>query len=457
MTLENLDALRVGPAQKSLPEGSAELTVRELLDRGLHLSDLTTPVLALTGPAMEANIALLAQYCARHGAALAPHGKTTMAPDLWRQQIEAGAWGVTVANPAQLAVARAAGIARVQLANCLVDPHGIALAQAMTADGVEVLSWVDDLAAVSRLAQHLAADGPALDVLVELGAAGGRTGARGIDAAREVAAAVHASPRLRLRGVAGYEGALAHDRSPEGLAAVGAYLEDMRALLVRLAAEGLLDAEDVVLTAGGSAYFDLVVDRFAGVGEEVAAGGTARAVDGSASGDAATRGDGEAGGDGATGGGSLRTTVMLRSGAYIVHDDGFYRGITPLGSSTEGGGLIPAMHAWVRVLSRPEPTLALLDGGKRDLSFDEGLPEPQRAMPGFGAASRSLEGARATAMNDQHTFLEIPADDPLAVGDVVRLGLSHPCTALDKWRLIPVIDDAEAADPAVTALIRTYF
>ncbi|GAA1726660.1 alanine racemase [Brachybacterium phenoliresistens] len=428
MTLENLDALRVGPAQKSLPEGSAELTVRELLDRGLHLSDLTTPVLALTGSAMEANIALLAQYCARHGVALAPHGKTTMAPDLWRRQIEAGAWGVTVANPAQLAVARAAGIARVQLANCLVDPHGIALAQAMAAEGVEVLSWVDDLAAVARLARHLAADGPALDVLVELGAPGGRTGARGIDAAREVAAAVHASPRLRLRGVAGYEGALAHDRSAEGLAAVTAYLEDMRALLVRLAAEGLLDAEEIVLTAGGSAYFDLVVDRFAGVGEEVAASA-----------------------------GELRTTVMLRSGAYIVHDDGFYRGITPLGAGTEGGGLVPAMHAWVRVLSRPEPTLALLDGGKRDLSFDEGLPEPQRAMPGFGAASRRLEGARATAMNDQHTFLEIPADDPLAVGDVVRLGLSHPCTALDKWRLIPVIDDAEAADPAVTALLRTYF
>lgn len=428
MTLENLDALPVGPAQKALPADSAELTVRELLDRGLHLSDLSTPVLALTGPAMQANVDLLAQYCARHGVALAPHGKTTMAPDLWRWQIEAGAWGVTVANPAQLAVARAAGIARVQLANTLVDPHGIALAQAMVAGGVELLSWVDDLAAVARLEQHLASEGPALDVLVELGAVGGRTGARGIGAAFEVAAAVHASPRLRLRGVAGYEGALAHDRSAAGLAAVTAYLDDMRTLLVRLAADGLLDAQDVVLTAGGSAYFDLVVDRFAGASEQVALAA-----------------------------GGVRTTVMLRSGAYIVHDDGFYRGITPLSAGAEGGGLVPAMHAWVRVLSRPEPTLALLDGGKRDLPFDEGLPEPQRAATGFGSPARVLEGARATAMNDQHTFLEVPADDPLAIGDVVRLGLSHPCTALDKWRLIPVIDDVDAPDPVVTELIRTYF
>lgn len=420
--LAELGTLPIGPAQKALPEGTAHLAVRDFLGAGPHLSDLTTPVLALTGPAMRENIELLSRYCAQHGLALAPHGKTTMAPELWQRQIAAGAWGITVANPAQLAVARAAGIGRVQLANTLADPHGIALAQAMTAEGAEVLSWVDDPAAAARLEQHLAADGPPLDVLVELGAAGGRTGARGLDAALEVAAAVHASPRLRLRGVAGYEGALAHDRSAAGLGAVSAYLDRMRDLLLRLAAQGLLDAQDVVLTAGGSAYFDLVADRFAGVAEQVAAAA-----------------------------GGVRTTVMLRSGAYIVHDDGFYRGITPLRA------LRPAMHAWVRVLSRPEPTLALLDGGKRDLSFDEGLPEPQRAMPELGAPARELRGARATAMNDQHTFLEIPAEDPLAVGDVVRLGLSHPCTALDKWRLIPEIDDADADDPAVIGLIRTYF
>jgi D-serine deaminase-like pyridoxal phosphate-dependent protein len=45
------------------------------------------------------------------------------------------------------------------------------------------------------------------------------------------------------------------------------------------------------------------------------------------------------------------------------------------------------------------------------------------------------------------------------VGHVVRLGLSHPCTAFDKWREIPVIDAAAGpdADPVVVDLVRTYF
>jgi D-serine deaminase-like pyridoxal phosphate-dependent protein len=57
-------------------------------------------------------------------------------------------------------------------------------------------------------------------------------------------------------------------------------------------------------------------------------------------------------------------------------------------------------------------------------------------------------------MNDQHTFVR-GAD--LNVGDVVRLGLSHPCTAFDKWRLIPVVSDVDEPDPVVVDLIHTYF
>ena len=60
------------------------------------------------------------------------------------------------------------------------------------------------------------------------------------------------------------------------------------------------------------------------------------------------------------------------------------------------------------------------------------------------------------AVNDQHAFLTIPPDSDIRVGDVVRLGLSHPCTAFDKWRWIPVVAP-DAADPVVIDLIRTFF
>lgn len=66
-----------------------------------------------------------------------------------------------------------------------------------------------------------------------------------------------------------------------------------------------------------------------------------------------------------------------------------------------------------------------------------------------------LAHARVDAVNDQHAFLH--TSTPVHVGDRVVLGLSHPCTMFDKWRLIPVVDDLEAVDPVVVGLVETRF
>ncbi|WP_284250818.1 hypothetical protein [Litorihabitans aurantiacus] len=135
-----------------------------------------------------------------------------------------------------------------------------------------------------------------------------------------------------------------------------------------------------------------------------------------------------------------------------MHDDGHYREVSPL--SHDADPLRAAIHGWARVLSTPEPHLAVLDAGKRDLSSDLGLPVPQLVHAADGGV-RPLAG-HVSALNDQHAFLRTPGEE-LAVGDVVRLGLSHPCTALDRWRLVPLIDDAAAERPAVTGAVETYF
>ncbi len=265
-----------------------------------------------------------------------------------------------------------------------------------------------------------------VDVFVELGLAGARTGAREIDEALEIAAAVVAAPTLRLIGVAAYEGVVAHAASPGDLAAVSHYLGRVAELHARLLAADLYrEADEVYLTAGGSAFFTEVVEAL-----------------------------GPHSGPG--------VNVLLRSGAYIIHDDGFYRGISPFapgGRATAEGPFRSAMHGWARVLSRPEPELALLDGGKRDFPFDEGLPAPLRVRgEGDDVSHDDLgKGASVTALADQHTFLRLDPGSGLAVGDVVQFGLSHPCTAFDKWTLVPVLDDASSPDPLVVDLVRTYF
>ncbi|MER7584843.1 alanine racemase [Kitasatospora sp. NPDC097691] len=393
------------------------VTVREWLTGGPTLSSLGTPLLTLDGAALAHNVRTMADWCAKAGVALAPHGKTTMAPALWQAQLDAGAHGITLANLPQVRVARAFGVQRILLANTLLDPAGLAwLADELASDpGFAFLSWVDSAESVRLMDEALRAAGAEreVEVLVEFGGPGGRTGARGVDAAVEVAAAVLRAPTLRLAGVGGYEGALAHDATADGLAAVRGYLRALAELHGRLA-RAYPDDSPPVVTAGGSAYFDLVAEETTGLSDAL---------------------------------------VVLRSGAYVAHDDGYYRGISPLARADGEAPFRGALHGWARVISRPEPQLALLDAGKRDLPCDEGLPEPQRVR---GGAELTGTAARITALNDQHAFLR-DAGDLAPIGAVLRLGVSHPCTAFDKWTAIPVLDSADAAEPKVTGLVRTFF
>ncbi len=399
---------------KAIPVAAWGKTAGEFLAERPRVSDLGTPLLTLDASALDANLAAMAVYCDAAGVELAPHGKTTMAPELWSRQLAAGARGITVANVPQLRVGRAFGVRRLYLANALVDPVALRWISAeRDADPeFEFSCWVDSRRTVELMDDALRARDAQLpiDVFVELGAPGRRTGARTVDEAIEIAQAIAATRTLRLIGVAGYEGVVAHDASSASLEAVRGYLHGLAELHGRLLTSGLYrDVETVWVTAGGSAFFDQVVEVL-----------------------------GPLSGAGAK--------VLLRSGAYLIHDDGFYAGISPF-SRGVGKPLTSAMHGWARVLSRPEPDLALLDGGKRDFPFDEGLPTPRRIQ---GAAT-------VTALADQHTFLKLDPGVRLDIGDVVRFGLSHPCTAFDKWSLVPVIDDASADDPQVTSLVRTYF
>lgn len=409
---------------KALPSAADGLSVQDFLATRPRLSSFSTPVLTLDDSAIDQNLSAMAAWCADNGIELAPHGKTTMSPTLWERQLRAGASAITLATFSQVRVAMHFGITRILLANALVDPAALRwLAQTMAdSPDVHVLVWADSTATVDAMVAALT-DLPVprpIPVLVELGAAGGRTGARSVDEAMGVAERIAASGVLRLAGVAGYEGALAHDASAASLSRVRGYLQEMARLHQTITERGLYtDDAEAIVTAGGSAYFDVVAEVLAPLA-------------------------------------GPRVRVVVRAGAYVIHDDGFYTGITPFGRTPGGYRLRSAMHAWARVVSRPEPGLALLDAGKRDVPFDEGLPVPQLVATQLGAPARPLADAQVTAVNDQHAFLTLPTDSEVKVGDVVRLGLSHPCTAFDKWRWIPLLN-GNGDDPQVVDMIRTYF
>jgi D-serine dehydratase len=398
----------------------------------LHAAGFSYPLLTLREAALAGNIEAMAAYCDRAGVALAPHGKTAMSPELAARQLARGAWGITVATIGQLQTYRAFGFPRLLLANELVDEAGIAwLAAELAADpGFAAYCYVDSAEGVAILDRVLTRRpaGRRLPVLVEIGHARGRTGCRTDAQALAVAKAAAATGTLRVAGAAGYEAGFEPGFGPgeeqgtgagseaETLGLIASFCGRLRGLAEALAAGPALDGggEELIVTAGGSAYFDVVT-------RELTAGAPAG------------------------------LTVILRSGAYLTHDHGYYGTVSPAARGAAGApALRPALELWAQVLSRPEPGLALLGAGRRDAGFDKGLPVPLRAVR--GGVPGPLSGT-VTELNDQHAYLRLDQRAALAPGDLVCLGISHPCTTLDKWRLIPVVSE----DGLVTDTVHAFF
>ncbi|MFC3460149.1 amino acid deaminase [Massilia haematophila] len=430
LALACLDEQLLVPGVKGLP-------ITEPLRQGaigvqgwkvLH-ADTSFPVAVLKTAALKHNLDWMRRFCERHKVSLAPHGKTTMSPQLFGAQLANGAWGITLASATQVQVAHRFGVRRVLLANQLVAPADIqAILALLHGDpDFDCIVLADSLAGVARLAQAVAAHPlqRPLPVLVELGLAGKRAGCRTPEEALTVARAVEGAPGLLLAGFEGYEGLLVTSDREADLRAVDAFLAQLVALVQSADDEGLFTGPEILLSAGGSSYFDLVARGFAHVGKL-----------------------------------SRPVRAVLRSGCYLTSDHGLYgRHLRELDArEDESDGLRPALEVWSMVQSRPEPNLAILTMGKRDASYDADLPAPLfYHRPGPGAPNALPPGCEIVKMNDQHAYLRLPEGHPLcselAVGDLVGCGISHPCTTFDKWQLLLAVDD----DYAVRGAFNTFF
>lgn len=416
--LARLAEERVDHRFKGLPPDADGLTVGELAAqrRNLFTDGFTTPVLALSAERLEHNLKLMETYATRHGLAFAPHGKTSMAPRLFRRQIEHGAWGITLAVPHQVRVARKFGIGRIFLANELVDPAALTWisAQLDADDDFRFICYVDSVRGVELMDTALRGAARPVDVVVELAAGeGARTGVRTEAECAAVADAVAAVGTLRLVGVAGYEGEVPR-ADPER---VHAWLRRLTGLAVDFDKAGRFEGlDEIVVSAGGSAWFDAVADVFAELPEL-----------------------------------SLPALKLLRSGAYVSHDDGHYRKLTPFARVPEEGALHPAFRLWAQIVSRPSPEQAFANAGKRDAAYDLDLPFAQVVRR--DGTEHPAAGIEVTGLSDQHAWLRTTPEADLEVGDWLGLGLSHPCTSFDKWQLIPLVE----SDGTVVDYIRTFF
>ena len=401
---------------KSFPLAAQPVQASQIAQRQWNVlrDDMPYPLAVIRQSALAHNARWMQDYAARRNIQFAPHGKTTMSPQLFDVQLKGGAWGLTFATIHQLSVGVEVGMQRAIIANQVVAAADLDGLDALVAQhsGLRVWFLVDSIAqlrcieswATQRNSQRQ------FDVLLEVGIPGQRTGVRTLDEAVALAQAIHASSAARLGGIECYEGGLTQCNTAHDVPAVAELVRRVVQIAQACDAQGLLPDDAPILSAGGSAIFDLVVPLLQGAGL------------------------------------SRQFQGVLRSGCYITHDHGNYARLLKLVEQREGlqDSLQPALEVWSMVQSVPEPGLALLTCGRRDISYDLELPSVQRyAKRGAISAEAAPAEWKISALNDQHAYLRFdPAQGAPAVGDRVSLGISHPCTTFDKWRWIPVVDDS---------------
>lgn len=371
------------------------------------LSGVSLPAAVIFEGSLAHNLEWMQRFATDHGARLAPHGKTTMTPALFQRQLDAGAWGITLATAPQCRAAFAHGVERLLMANQLVGEANMAIIAELIEAGADFYCVVDSVANVRHLGRYFAARGLRLQVLIELGVDGGRCGCRDQDEIMALAEMVDSEQALVLAGLEGYEGVV-HGDNPE--AGIRAYAWHLVEAAQALDHDGLIEVSAPLITASGSAWYDLIAEVFheAHLGEHF--------------------------------------VPVLRPGCYVVHDHGIYRqaqrGVLRRRPDLERG-LEPALEVFAQVQSLPEPGLAVIALGKRDIGFDQ-LPQPLRRYREGGSADRvlSVAGWEVTKLMDQHAFVRLPEDTmevrngEVRIGDIVAFGASHPCLTFDKWRQI---------------------
>jgi D-serine dehydratase len=418
--------MQLNAAFKAYPTHFAPIDLKDAGAQGWQVlqGDLSFPLALLKASALQHNLDWMQDFCKTRGLDIAPHGKTTMSPELYARQLAAGAWGISFANVFQAALGARHGVRRIIIANQVLQSVDLdSLSDLLRQHvGLQVYFLIDSMAQLRLIEawRDVRKSSTVFTVLLELGIEGKRTGCRDHPQALALAKAIRSSPAVQLAGIECYEGGLAscnheHDRSNVAL-----LMARVQKIAAACEAENYFETDEVLITAGGSAIFDLVADHLTPHLSRPARG-------------------------------------ILRSGCYLTHDHVQYRQhLQCVGERLNlRETLRPAIELVSVVQSCPEPGLAILAMGKRDVSYDLDMPVPEWRAQVDDACTRGVPVHWAvTALNDQHAYLrfdaQTPADQHPVVGQLVGCGISHPCTTFDKWRWMPVVDDAYRVVDAVS-------
>lgn len=384
--------------------------------------EVSLPIAVISQSAITNNARWMAEFCNRSGVQLAPHGKTTMAPALFKTQLEAGAWGITLATVPQVMNAVNNGIKRIILANQLVGKfHFQQIANMLRENEVEFYCFADSTENLHQLGGAFENQNVQLNILLEIGVPNGRCGWRNIKNVNELIAVIEQYPNLKLAGIGFYEGVIHGENADEQ---VQKFVESVFALADELNQREVFSLDKPIITGAGSAWYDIVASTLNQ--QDI----------------------------------NNQFNLIVRPGCYLIHDTGIYQEAqdailkrSELACDITGS-LSSSLTLWAYIVSVPEDGLAIVGLGKRDVAFDAGLPTPELFYSiDNQAISKVTNSMQVCKIMDQHCMLEFDNSLQLKVGDIVCFSTSHPCLTFDKWREIAVADD----NWVVRTTLSTYF
>jgi D-serine deaminase-like pyridoxal phosphate-dependent protein len=331
------------------------------------LDEYSTPAVLVDHARLSANIRSMQAVCDAHGVELRPHIKTHKMVPVAREQLAAGARGLTCAKLGEAEAMLPSGVQSLFIAHSLVDVRiapRLAAVAARVPDLRLAVTSEDQLAALERL---VAVAGLRLRVMLAIDTGLGREGSRSADDARRVAKKIAGSSRLSLGGFYTHEGHF-YGVPPAELPARA------QALVAQICA--IRDSIDPKLPVWPGCSV------------------TARWM------------------------AETGKVQCVRPGAYVFGDLHLTHVCKVMRPEDA------ALTVLATVVDKPEPGLALIDAGSKTFSSDK----TAEGVHGLVTDGRDLKVAR---VNEEHGYVRGRDVDALRIGDRLVIEPAHVCTVVN--------------------------
>ena len=346
-----------------------------------------TPYLLIDGAKMGRNILKMANVARGSGVALRPHVKTHKIPSIAKEQLEAGARGITVAKLSEAEVMAASGIEDIFIAYPLVTDAKIRRAVRL-GNRVRLVVGVDCLEGARRLSAVAKAEDHILEVRLEVDTGLRRTGVP-YDEAVDLANEIEAMGNLDLIGIYTYRGAVLGGSRTRKLKEAGLEEGQLMVSLADRMREQDIRVDDVSLGSTPTVEYAAQVE---GVTE-------------------------------------------VRPGTYVFYD----RMQAHLGACS-----LDECAATVvcTVVSRPSEDLAVIDGGSKTFATDVPPGAEPLNLKGFGHVV-GYPGVVLERLTEEHGMLALDRGCDLQVGDTLQVIPNHICSTVNLHDEVYLLDEGD--------------